>query len=64
LETGNQVLESSIPENQMANEVNTLSFGNLKLSKGISQLSLKPLSFGKEELIKLLEIQLIPVIKK
>ena len=64
LETGNQVLESSIPEKQVANEVNTLSLGSLKLSKGISQLSLKPLSFGKEELIKLLEIQLIPVIKK
>jgi hypothetical protein len=64
IEAGNQVLESSIPENQVANEVNTLSLGNLKLNKGASQIRLKPLAFGKEELVKLLEIQLIPTTKK
>lgn len=64
MEAGSVKLESSIPGNQVMNEVNTLSPGNLKLNKGTSQIRLKPLSFGKEELIKLLEIQLIPTTKQ
>jgi alpha-L-fucosidase len=60
-ETKDLIIDSLIPENQVVNEVNNLSLGTLSLKKGFNQLSLKPLSFGKEELIKLLEIQLTPV---
>ncbi len=61
LETGQQDLESLIRDNQAVNEVNTLTPGTIKLKKGISRLSLKPVSFGKDELIKLLEITLTPL---
>jgi len=54
------MLDTSIPVDQVVNEVNTLSVGNIKLNKGTNLISLMPLSFGKDELIKLLEIQLIP----
>ncbi len=60
MEAGSVKLDASIPEDQVLNEVNTLSMGNIKLNKGTSQIRLLPLSFGKDELIKLLEIQLIP----
>jgi alpha-L-fucosidase len=60
-ETKDLIIDSLIPENQVINEVNNLSLGTLSLKKGFNQLSLKPLSFGKEELVKLLEIQLTPV---
>lgn len=60
LEAGKQVMEAEIPSEQKLNEVNTLPVGKLKLKKGVTRLELKPLSFGKEELLKLLEIQLLP----
>lgn len=61
MEADGQVFEIKVPANQILNEVNTSTIGPLKLEKGVSQLSLKPVSFGKDELVKLLEIQLIPI---
>jgi alpha-L-fucosidase len=61
LEVGDQILEAIIPEKQELNEVNSFAVGTIKLKKGVSQINLKPISFGKDELIKLLEVQLTPV---
>lgn len=61
LETGQQNIESSVPDNQVVNEINAWTPGTIKLKQGINRISLKPVSFGKEELIKLLEIKLIPI---
>lgn len=61
LEAGGAALEVAVPVKQTLNEVNSVAAGQLKLKKGVSRISLKPLSFGSEELIKLLEIQLTPV---
>lgn len=61
MEYAGKMIEAEIPSKQNRNEVNSLSFGTVIFKKGIGQLSLKPLSFGKDELIKLLEIKLIPL---
>ena len=42
----------------------TKELGTVSLSPGIHKLNIAPLSFGKSELMKLLEVQLIPVPKK
>ncbi len=60
-EAGGQIFESDIPQNQADNEINTLSVGTVQFVKGENKICLKPISFGKNELIKLLEIQMIPV---
>lgn len=56
-------LEGQIKTESKEGKILTLELGNLTMAKGIHVLSLEPIEINKSELMKLLEIQLLPVHK-
>jgi alpha-L-fucosidase len=61
---GNNVFEETITATQTGNAVIIRELGTVKLDKGVSEINISALDIKKTELMKLLEIQLVPVEKK
>jgi alpha-L-fucosidase len=57
----NPVKAAVIPADQKTDEINILNLGNLMLKKGEHEIKLEPVEIKKAELLKLLEVQLLPV---
>ncbi len=54
-------MQEQIPANQKNGELITKELGTVKLDKGTHELKINPLEIKKAELMKLLEVELIPV---
>jgi alpha-L-fucosidase len=64
IRVGNNVFDETITATQTGNAVIIKELGTVTLDKGISEINISALDIKKAELMKLLEIQLVPVEKK